>query len=357
MLARQVGDLSASLGLKALSRGRWREALDYADQAKSSAPQIAAQITAQASFRLARRAVLRGDFSAARQYAETAVALCPGERSYQYQLTAIRRAAGRVLRESNQRFFPDTVGSSSGRWWGQDLLSAVRGWDGQGASVEAPLIMRDIRREHLDDIYALGTYRPWHDGIPPRYTQYIRELKRHGRTVAQAAILLRQGLTGDTESRAPDWIEDIDVVVPMATGWRSFEARDGLEITEALAEELAALLCVPFVDVFERDPDAGATHHLGGYRARLDALVDELRVKNIATADLAGANGVLIVDDVVTYGATFEACARRLREAHPHLRCYGAALAYTQTQGRLETALAERSAAADDESGAHRTGS
>src|SRR5206468_389998 len=112
-----------------------------------------------------------------------------------------------------------------------------------------------------------------------------------------------QGLTRDADSTAPDWIEDVDVVVPMATGWRSYEAR-GIELTEALAEDLAALLCVPMVDVFERDPEAGATHHLSGYRPRLDALARELRVKNLDVADLARAQGVLILDDVVTYGAT-----------------------------------------------------
>jgi hypothetical protein len=341
-LAQPMASIAAQLADSELRAGHWRNALDYGEQARDSDPDLALEVIGEANFRLARRSILKADFATARRHAEQAVAARPEEHVFQIQLTLVRRAAGRVLRERDQRFFPDSIGVSSGQWWKQDLLARVRGWDDQKACVAAPVIMGEIKREHLEDIYALGTYVPWHEGgIPPRFTQYVRELKKHARTVPQAALLLWQGLTTDTASAAPDWIDEIDVVVPMATGWRSHEVR-GHELTEQLAAELSQLLCLPTVDAFERDPDAVATHHFGSFRPRLDTLLDELRVKNVGVADLARARGVLIIDDVVTYGATFEACATRLSEVYPHLRCWGAALAYTQTQSRLRKALVEK---------------
>jgi hypothetical protein len=269
------------------------------------------------------------------------VAAVPRERRYQQQLNLVRKAAGRVLREMPTRFFRDRIGPGSGHWWEGDLLEQVRGWDGQEASVPAPAIMGEIRRQSLEDIYALGIYLPWHQGIPPRFTQYVRELKKHGKTVQLASVLLWQGLTRDVESTAPEWIEQIDVVVPMATSLRSFQVR-GHEVTEALADALAARLCVPCIDAFEREPAGEGTHQLSGYKARLGALLEQIRLKAVDVADLAEASGALIIDDVVTYGATFEACAQKLKSTYPQLRCWGAALAYTQTEERLRRALAEQ---------------
>jgi predicted amidophosphoribosyltransferase len=339
-LAQPATDIALTLAEQALAAGNWEGSLDWAEQCADS--ERIRPIVGQANFRLARRAALNADFAAALQHAERAVAAMPSDRLYQLQRGLVRKAAVRVLRERDMRFFADTVGASSGQWWKQDLLATVRGWDGQAAAVEAPVIMREITRAHLEEIYALGIYVPWHAGIPPRYTKYIRELKKDGRTVAQAAVLLWQGLTLDTASSAPEWIEEIDLVVPMATGWRSYEKR-GHELTEALGKELAALLCLPMLDLFERVGGDQATHQLGGLAPRLGALDSELRVKtNVDLADLKRARGVLIVDDIVTYGATFEACARRLQRLNPELRCYGAALAYTQTEGRRARALRER---------------
>jgi predicted amidophosphoribosyltransferase len=341
-LARPGADIALTLAERELAAGNWQHALEWAGQCPSSAR--IQPIIGFANFRLARRAALKADFTAALEHAERAVAAVPSDRLYQLQRGLVRKAAVRVLRERDMRFFPDTMGPSSGCWWKQDLLATVRGWDGQEAAVEAPLIMREITRAHLEEVYALGIYVPQRAGIPPRYTKYMRELKKHGRTVAQAAMLLWQGLTMDTASSAPEWIERVDLVVPMATGWRSYESR-GHELTEILGKELADLLCLPMIDLFERVGEDKATHQLAGVAPRLDALERELTVKkNVDLADLKRAQGALIVDDIVTYGATFEACARRLKQFNPELRCYGAALAYTQTEARLERARRERAA-------------
>ena len=170
-LARPMASIAAQLAEGELRAGRWSSALDYPEQAKDSDPALTQRVIGEASFRLARRAVLKSDFGTAQRYAENAVAVMPMERAFQTQLTLVRKAAGRVLRERDQRFFPDTIGASSGKWWKQDLLGRVRGWDGQEKSVAAPVIMGEVKREHLEDIYALGTYVPWHEGIPPRFTR------------------------------------------------------------------------------------------------------------------------------------------------------------------------------------------
>jgi predicted amidophosphoribosyltransferase len=252
----------------------------------------------------------------------------------------IRKAADLVLRERESRLFRDYTGAGA-LLWSHDLLAKVRGWDGQAASVPAATIMAEVSRQHIEDVYALGIYTPWHQGIKPLFTQYIKELKKDGQTVGLASALLWQGLTGDVDSGAPGWIEKIDVVVPMATSLGSYRER-GCEVTEQLAEGLAARLCVPFVDAFERDPDATATHRLSGYESRVAALKEEMVLKAGDIADLAEAEGVLIVDDIVTYGSTFEACASVIQTRHAGVQCWGAALAYTQTEARLNKALRER---------------
>lgn len=338
---RGLDELPILQARNAFEDGQWAVAVERAEVASGLEPSEKAMIVGESSFRLARRAVLVGQFGKAKEHAERAVRARPGFRPYQEQLAMVRRAAARILHQGADRYFSGYYGSTSGNWWEQDLLGAVRGWEGQSASIEAPMIMQEVRREALEDIYALGTYVPWHDGRPPKFTQYVRQLKAHGKTVEQAAILLWQGLTQDMDSTAPDWIEQIDVVVPMATSWRSFEERE-IEVSERLASELASMLCVPMVDAFERDPDAMATHTQGDHARRLQALIGELRTKNLGVSDLMNARGVLIVDDIVTYGSTFEACARKLKDELPEVRCWGAALAYTETQARRKKAERER---------------
>ncbi len=294
---------------------------------------------AEASAREARRAALQGRFADAQNYARRAVELSPSDAAYQQRLRLVRLACDAVLRDAGEPLFPDTLGDRRNQWWEHDLLSRVRGWDGTRATVPAPAVLNETARKEVEDVYAVGAYQPWHVAGPePLFTRYIKALKPHGKTIPYAAILLRQGLTEET-----DWIEDIDVIVPMATSLRSFEQR-GFELTEELAADLGLRLCAPVVDAFEVDPYADSTHALNGYNRRAVALAESLQLKTAESAILRSAEAVVIVDDVVTYGSTFEACARKLRGSYPDLRVYGAALAYTETPQRRDRAEAARMA-------------
>ena len=163
------------------------------------------------------------------------------------------RPSGWSYADSDSRLFDDTIGPDSGHWWDLDLLGRIRGADGAGGTVRRPYILNEARRGVLVNLYAVGGYQPWHQaGASTVFTRYLRALKQGGSTVEYAAILLRQGLAGETS-----WIADIDVVVPMATSMRSFEARE-FELTEDLHRDLAWRLCIPFVDAFEVDPEAAA---------------------------------------------------------------------------------------------------
>jgi predicted amidophosphoribosyltransferase len=278
---------------------------------------------------------LNGNFGEAETWAQRALELRPSDAGYQQRRGLIGEARRAALRDWGTALFPDTRSGQS-NWWEIDVLARIRGWDGSTETVPAPLILGEIKRAALEDVYALGIYRPWHAGGPtPLFTRYIKELKPHGTTIALAAILLPQGLILET-----DWIEEIDVVVPMATSLASFEKR-GFELTEQLGQQLGARLCIPVVDAFQRSADASTTHTAGGYQQRLNQLADSVLLHADRSALLRTAEAVLVVDDVVTYGATFEACAKLLKKSYPQLRVYGAALAYTETDQRRDRAEAE----------------
>lgn len=337
-LQRRFGDIGLELARKALLARQWKKAFEFAEAAHGSQKSEAEALMAEASARQARRCALSGRFPEADEWAAKAVKLRPASAAYQERRRLIKRARESVLAQFDDSLFPDTVGPSSGKWWRQDLLAPVRGWDGGVATVRAPKILAETARSELEDVYAVGIYQPWHvSGPAPLFTKYLKSLKPGGKTIPYAAILLRQGLCEET-----DWIEEIDVLVPIPTSLRSFKDR-GFELTEELAKELGARLCVPVVDALEIDPDAPPTHSLGGYRERARALAGGLRVKKKASALLSTAEAALIVDDIVTYGSTFEACAIRLRKHYPRLRLFGGALAYTETPERRERAEAERS--------------
>lgn len=339
-LQTELSSAGLELARRELAAGHWRRAYAFAEASAGADGEAARAIMAEASAREAKRAALRGDFASADLYSKRALELRPGWAPYQERRRLIGEAKAAVLRSIREPLFPDTIGPSPGHWWEYDLLGRVRGWDGTRATVPPPVLLADVRRQMLEDVYAVGVYQPWHVAGPvPQFTQYLRALKPGGKTIPLAAVLMRQGLTEET-----DWIEQADVIVPMATSLRSYDAR-GFELTEELASELGRLLCLPVVDALERSEAAEQTRAAGGYRERAELLEETLLVRKTHSSLLEQATAALVVDDVVTYGATFEACARKLRTVYPDLRVYGAALAYTETPHRRARALRERQAA------------
>jgi ComF family protein len=87
----------------------------------------------------------------------------------------------------------------------------------------------------------------------------------------------------------------------------------GFNQADALAREVGRALRLPVLDVLERRAETVAQHALGrGERAR--NVRRAFAVRESAREVLHGRWAIL-VDDVVTTGATLEGCARALDEA------------------------------------------
>jgi hypothetical protein len=282
-LQTQFASVGLELARQELRASRWRRAFEYAEAALPVDREGARAAMAEASAREAKRCALRGDFGTADVYAKSALELRPGWPAYQERRRLIVEAKSAVLRDIHEPLFPETVGPTAGRWWEYDLLGGVRGWDGSRETVPAPMILESAKHTAVEDIYAVGIYQPWHVAGPsPLFTRYVKALKDAGKTIRLAAVLLRQGLTEET-----DWIEDVDTLVPMATSLRSYEQR-GFELTEELTAELGRLLCAPVIDALERSANAGETRHAGAYRERASALAGT--VQSRSRTPLSSAN-------------------------------------------------------------------
>lgn len=153
---------------------------------------------------------------------------------------------------------------------------------------------------------------PRHDGISAAtlYTEPSRKLVlafKHGRKVALAGLLSRLML-----ARLPA-LEGEWLVLPVPLHrWRLWKR--GYNQSALLAGRIAKARGVPLlVDGLER---IKPTPSLGGLgrRARAQALAGAIRARTSRIARLKGAQ-VLLVDDVLTSGATTDACVRALKKA------------------------------------------
>ncbi len=99
--------------------------------------------------------------------------------------------------------------------------------------------------------------------------------------------------------------ESVLVPVPMS---RRDERRRGFNQAEWMGRELSRRLAIPM------DPEVLRRARLGKRQAqtRRDERADNVRGAFAATGDLATAKHVLLVDDLVTTGATAAACASAL---------------------------------------------
>jgi len=139
-----------------------------------------------------------------------------------------------------------------------------------------------------------------------RYQKLIHKLKYHG----QAEIGIELGkLFGNTLMNS-DQYRDIDIIIPVPLHPKKKKARTYNQaemIAKGMAETMNAKLVV---DVLVRD-----IHSIS--QTKKDRIERWLNVKNVfklkSTEKLKNKH-VLLVDDVVTTGATLEACAQRLLE-------------------------------------------
>ncbi len=153
---------------------------------------------------------------------------------------------------------------------------------------------------------------PLHDGIAAAtlYTEGSRRLVlalKHGRRIALAPLMARL-MAARLPDVCPDWLI---VPVPLHR-WRLW--RRGFNQSALLAAEIArATGATLLVDGLVR---GRATPMLGGLgrAARLRALSGAIGV-HPARADRLRGRPVLLIDDVLTSGATSETCVKALKRA------------------------------------------
>lgn len=153
---------------------------------------------------------------------------------------------------------------------------------------------------------------PRHDGISAAtlYTEPSRKLVlafKHGRKVALAGLLSRLMLARLPELQG-EWLV---VPVPLHR-WRLWKRgyNQSALLAGRIAKARGGALLVDGLERTKHTPSLGGL----GRRARAQALAGAIRVRSSRAARLKGAQ-VLLVDDVLTSGATTDACVRALKKA------------------------------------------
>ncbi len=161
----------------------------------------------------------------------------------------------------------------------------------------------------FDEVYSFGAY----EGV---LRKLIHVFKFEGVRTLQRPL-------GALLSRALPRESSFDAVVPMPLHWRRRWQR-GFNQSELLAREIGRRWNVPLCRLVRRQrataPQAGLTS-----AERRKNVLGAFAVKN--TARLNGMR-LLLVDDVLTTGATASACARALKRAgaaHADFSCFGSA--------------------------------
>jgi len=127
------------------------------------------------------------------------------------------------------------------------------------------------------------------------------------------------------ELRAVDYASAIDLIVPVPLHPSRLKSR-GYNQSHCIAEGLAATLQIPLGDKYLHRSKSTSTQTHKGRFERFENMVEVFSVEN--AGDLADKH-VLLVDDVITTGATLEACALSLLEV-PGLQISILAIAYAE---------------------------
>ena len=137
------------------------------------------------------------------------------------------------------------------------------------------------------------------------YAQILFDIKYHNRPQMGQWLAARAA----SDLSASGFFDGIEVIVPVPLH-PSKLAQRGYNQSDYLARGLAQQLGLPVVDALKSTRAHGSQTHRGAAERWLNAQ-NTYALRRSAGAQLAGKH-VLLVDDVVTTGATLEACARAL---------------------------------------------
>ena len=149
----------------------------------------------------------------------------------------------------------------------------------------------------------------------------IHALKYHDRSDVGVTLGRELG----TYLQASEPLRDLSGIVPVPIHARRRRQR-GYNQAEEIARGLAESLQVPVhADALRRTEFRGSQTRMG----KLERLENVRSSFTVGKGDFAGAH-LLLVDDVLTTGATIDFCAHALLEAHPDLRLSVATLAVAE---------------------------
>lgn len=148
----------------------------------------------------------------------------------------------------------------------------------------------------------------------------IHELKYKGRQ--DIGIFLGKWL-GAELSKLPEY-KDIDLIIPVPLH-KIKQRQRGYNQVEDFGRQIAASLDIPYIDKVLLKTSVSSSQTIKARFARWGTIEETLVIKN---AELITNKHILLVDDLVTTGATLEACANVLKKA-PGVKISIATMAYT----------------------------
>lgn len=141
---------------------------------------------------------------------------------------------------------------------------------------------------------------------------------------ARVDIALAAGATLGTFLAESTFYQDVDIVVPVPLHWTK-RIKRGYNQSEELARAIAIQMNVPSnFKILKRTKRTSTQAHKRSREERLKNVTDAF---NVVKAQPLQGKHVLLVDDVLTSGATIEACALAMVKACPEVRISVATMA------------------------------